>query len=338
MIGGGQTPWASNIDAATFYLYNIPSIRDASENELISFASVASAVNEITITNAATGGNPSITASGGDTNIDLNIGGKGGGTITTLTSIDMDNKEILDFALIGQNGTRATTGAVRLTNNGLLAWRNSSNTTNLILDVTSNFLELKNFNGIDMNRGFGQGSDLDFTIDSAVADDTVISEIRSRALDGVGAIQNYARITGVMESDVDTSEDGSMHFYVTEAGTHDVEYMNLNDASNGHINILKALNLNDTDMVLGTTTGTKIGTATGQKIGFWNATPVVQPTGAGADLTNNVTVGGTNNTIADFTDLSTYANDAATIRNDIYQLARSVKFLQDSIRLMGLNS
>jgi len=32
------------------------------------------------------------------------------------------------------------------------------------------------------------------------------------------------------------------------------------------------------NIVLGTTTGTKIGTATTQKIGFWNATPVVQPT------------------------------------------------------------
>jgi len=32
------------------------------------------------------------------------------------------------------------------------------------------------------------------------------------------------------------------------------------------------------DVVLGTTTGTKIGTATSQKIGFYNATPVVQPT------------------------------------------------------------
>ena len=35
----------------------------------------------------------------------------------------------------------------------------------------------------------------------------------------------------------------------------------------------------------GTTTGTKIGTATTQKIGFWNATPIVQPTTAVAAAT-----------------------------------------------------
>ena len=35
-----------------------------------------------------------------------------------------------------------------------------------------------------------------------------------------------------------------------------------------------------TNIVLNTTTGTKIGTAVGQKLGFWNVTPVIQPLGA----------------------------------------------------------
>jgi hypothetical protein len=43
-----------------------------------------------------------------------------------------------------------------------------------------------------------------------------------------------------------------------------------------------ALTLGDgATLVVGTSTGTKIGTATSQKIGFWNATPVVQPSGTG---------------------------------------------------------
>ncbi len=33
----------------------------------------------------------------------------------------------------------------------------------------------------------------------------------------------------------------------------------------------------DTNFILGTSTGTKIGTGTSQKLGFWNATPIVQP-------------------------------------------------------------
>jgi hypothetical protein len=39
------------------------------------------------------------------------------------------------------------------------------------------------------------------------------------------------------------------------------------------------------NLVLGTTTGTKLGTGVTQKLGFWNATPVVQPA-AVADATD----------------------------------------------------
>ena len=44
------------------------------------------------------------------------------------------------------------------------------------------------------------------------------------------------------------------------------------------------------DIALGTTTGTKIGTATTQKLGFYNKTPVVQPT-AVAEITTTATTG-----------------------------------------------
>lgn len=44
------------------------------------------------------------------------------------------------------------------------------------------------------------------------------------------------------------------------------------------------------NIVLGTTTGTKIGTATTQKLGFFNATPVVQPASPGADATDLASV------------------------------------------------
>lgn len=63
-------------------------------------------------------------------------------------------------------------------------------------------------------------------------------------------------------------------------------------------------------------------------------TPAVAVT-QGATLTNNVTSGGTNNTIANYTDLTVYANDAAAIRNDIYQLARISKIMLDALRTFG---
>ena len=57
---------------------------------------------------------------------------------------------------------------------------------------------------------------------------------------------------------------------------------------------------------------------------------------SGANLTNNVTVGGVNDIIADFTSLTVYATDAAAIRNDIYQLARKLKQINDGLRAYGL--
>ena len=56
-------------------------IADDSGNEYLKFAKTASAVNEITITNSATGNSPDLSATGGDTNIGLSITTKGTGLI-----------------------------------------------------------------------------------------------------------------------------------------------------------------------------------------------------------------------------------------------------------------
>lgn len=56
-------------------------IADANGNEQIIFTTTASAVNEITVTNAATGGKPTIAATGTDTNVTLNLTSKGSGTV-----------------------------------------------------------------------------------------------------------------------------------------------------------------------------------------------------------------------------------------------------------------
>ena len=84
----------------------------------------------------------------------------------------------------------------------------------------------------------------------------------------------------------------------------------------------------------GAITATSIATSGGA--GFHGEAVQAQITGLEANLTNSVTSGGTTNTIADYSDLSTYANDAAAIRNNIYQLARSLKVIQDGLRDLGL--
>ena len=59
-------------------------INDENGNEQIVFQTTSSAVNQLDITNAATGSAPSIQATGGDSNINLKVGPKGTGLIEVL--------------------------------------------------------------------------------------------------------------------------------------------------------------------------------------------------------------------------------------------------------------
>lgn len=62
-------------------LLKVSTIWDTNGNESIRVAATGSAVNDITVTNAATTVNPSISATGDDTNIGLKLVGKGTGKV-----------------------------------------------------------------------------------------------------------------------------------------------------------------------------------------------------------------------------------------------------------------
>ena len=59
----------------------ITQISDTNGNELLKLTATASAVNELTLANAATGGSPTLSATGGDTNIGINLTPKGTGGV-----------------------------------------------------------------------------------------------------------------------------------------------------------------------------------------------------------------------------------------------------------------
>jgi hypothetical protein len=70
----------------------INEINDSNGNEEIIFTTTASAVNEITIANSATGNGPEISATGSDTNIDLKLTPKGTGKLN-LDGIKFPNAD-----------------------------------------------------------------------------------------------------------------------------------------------------------------------------------------------------------------------------------------------------
>lgn len=65
-------------------------ITDTNANELLKFSATASAVNEVTVTNAATATNPTLSATGGDTNVGINLQSKGTGTYNLLGTVDQE--------------------------------------------------------------------------------------------------------------------------------------------------------------------------------------------------------------------------------------------------------
>lgn len=67
-------------------------IADNNGNEQIKFSTTASAVNEFTVKNAATGGAPDLQATGGDTNIDIKLTPKGSGKVAPQASVNFGAK------------------------------------------------------------------------------------------------------------------------------------------------------------------------------------------------------------------------------------------------------
>ena len=100
-----QNSWytiSSNTAGIFSLLTVLGSIKDVNGNELITISATASAVNEITIANAAAGSAPAISATGDDVNINLNLVPKGSGVllannvpvVTTTAAQTLTNKTL----------------------------------------------------------------------------------------------------------------------------------------------------------------------------------------------------------------------------------------------------
>lgn len=86
------------------------------------------------------------------------------------------------------------------------------------------------------------------------------------------------------------------------------------------------------NVIVGSTTGTKIGTATTQKIGFWNKTPVVQPASANQAVVGAVTTVGANTGTAgvglSLIGDTTSVNQATNLMNDLKALQEDISATQ----------
>lgn len=81
-------------------------INDNNNNEVVTITTTASAVNEFTVANAATGANPVISATGSDTNIGITLTPKGtGNAVLTSGNLVVANGNGIDFSATSGAGT-----------------------------------------------------------------------------------------------------------------------------------------------------------------------------------------------------------------------------------------
>ena len=103
---------AKTLSAPTINSPKMSLIVDSSGNELITFTKAASAINNIAIGNTASGNSPTIDAVGGGTNLNLELAGKGTG------SVDIQSKFSLKAVTITADGAASTAASYIICNKG----------------------------------------------------------------------------------------------------------------------------------------------------------------------------------------------------------------------------
>ena len=126
-----------NIDSGNF-------IGDENGAEQIKFATTASAVNEMQVTNAATGNSPELAATGGDSNVDLSINPKGIGRVVLGAAAIQQTAEKVTNSATAATGTvnfdAITQAVLNYTTDATGNWTlnirgDGSNTLNSIMDT-----------------------------------------------------------------------------------------------------------------------------------------------------------------------------------------------------------
>lgn len=117
------------------------SVNDTNGAELIKVTATSSAVNEVTLANAATGNNPTLSATGDDTNVGLNVTPKGTGqfdvTASFMTGIFSDK-----VSALGNTGTSQT---ITSTNGQVFTATLTGNCTFTLASANSNSNQATSF-------------------------------------------------------------------------------------------------------------------------------------------------------------------------------------------------
>jgi len=277
----------------------------------------SSAASALTALGAAPTASPTFTGTVSHAN--WSIGSGGAATFGSLISTISVTTATLAIGTgspmtVSTAGTLSTTGNLATTGSGTLSIAGTSTLTGVATFAAIPVVNVSGATGLTTVRDAG----------AAVATATTLSTLLFRgAVDASNTLASGAAI-------VVTTEE-------TFASGHAGSRIALQTTPIGSTTLATRFGADNAGLVFAGTNAARmfIVDSTNGSIGFFGTAVQTQRT-SGANLTNNVTSGGTDDTIANFTDLTTYSNSAAAIRNDIYQLARKLKQINDGLRTYGL--
>jgi len=181
-------------------------IRDENGNEQLIFQTTTSAVNQLEITNAATGNDPKLAAAGGDSNIDLALAPKGSGELVVGTgsaAATITTSGAYDLTLDTNSGTNSGTititdganGAITATPNGTgeVVIGGNTNPGTLVLNCENNSHGIKLQSPAHSNN---QSYTLKFPTGNVTADRFLkVASVTGSGTTGVGQL-SFAEVSG----------------------------------------------------------------------------------------------------------------------------------------------
>lgn len=163
-----------------------------------------------------------------------------------------------------------------------------------------------------------------FDTANSMSGTTLLASFRNAGTQRVGINDDGSIAVATVDTDVLTWQNGQK--ISTNGGTLTLTggaaTLTLSNANVCVINAVSGLTLTDTtNIVINTTTGTKIGTGATQKIGFWNATPIVQPASTGTTTAGFTANASANAVFAE----STFTGNTGATAYTISDVVRNLK-------------
>lgn len=224
--------------------------------------------------------------------IPVSAGGTGNTTFNTNSVIFYDGTELTSHPDITAGGGVLSADTYNLTGTiGVAIGQGPTNDSGVLTSITQPIFRWNSNDGISVRAGINSSSwawpitvGVPFGNRAGIGSETQAAGVGGQAFNVYGgwALEGTANIAGgdmIINSGAGTGSAVATHIIFKSPRNSGVAVNQQTLTEDMRIGANLVTLAETTNIVFGTTTGTKIGTATTQKMAFYNSTPIVQPTG-----------------------------------------------------------